>query len=167
MSATGRVTRLPPRRGQVEGLEDVELLAWLLDNSIPIPGTARRIGLDAIVGLIPGLGDVVTGAIGILIVVRGAQRGLPRVAVARMLTNLALDLAVGAIPVLGDAWDLWFKAHARNLAILRRHAVDPTASTSGHWLFFVALAIAAIAAVAAAYWLAAALIGLIAGGGAA
>jgi hypothetical protein len=118
---------------------DVELLAWLLDNSIPIPGTGRRIGLDAVIGLVPGLGDVVSGGLGLLVVLRGLQRGLPSVVVARMLANVALDFVVGSIPIIGDAFDLWFKANARNVGLLRRYSEAPTSSTAGQWAFFVGL----------------------------
>jgi Domain of unknown function (DUF4112) len=115
---------------------EVELLAWLLDNSIPIPGTGRRIGVDALIGLIPGLGDVVSGGLGLLVVLRGAQHGLPTIVVARMLVNVALDFAIGAIPFIGDLFDMWFKANLRNVALMRRYVYTPTASTAGQWLFF-------------------------------
>jgi hypothetical protein len=129
------------------GLADVELLAWLLDNSIPIPGTGRRIGLDAVIGFVPGLGDVLSGGLGLLVVLRGVQRGLPTIVVARMLANVALDFVVGAIPIIGDAFDLWYKSNARNLGLLRRYGDDPRASTAGQWAFFAGL-LAAIGLVA-------------------
>lgn len=132
---------------------DVELLAWLLDNSIPIPGTGRRIGLDAVIGLVPGLGDVVSGGLGLLVVIRAAQRGLPNIVLARMLTNVALDFAIGSIPVIGDAFDLWFKANARNVGLLRRYAEAPTTSTAGQWAFFVGLLLALGAMALAFAWL--------------
>lgn len=132
---------------------DVELLAWLLDNSIPIPGTGRRIGLDAVIGLVPGLGDVVSGGLGLLVVIRAAQRGLPTIVLARMLTNVALDFAIGSIPVIGDAFDLWFKANARNVGLLRRYAETPASSTAGQWAFFVGLLLALGAVALAFAWL--------------
>jgi hypothetical protein len=115
---------------------EVELLAWLLDNSIPIPGTGRRIGLDALIGLIPGAGDIVSGGLGLLVVVRAAQRGLPTIVLARMLINVGLDFAIGAIPVIGDLFDMWYKANIRNVGLMRRYVTQPTASTTGQWLFF-------------------------------
>jgi hypothetical protein len=118
---------------------DAELLAWLLDNSIPIPGTRRRVGLDAVVGLVPGLGDIVSGGLGLLVVARAVQRGLPNVVLARMVANVALDFAIGSIPIIGDAFDLWYKSNARNVSLLRRYAEDPTASTTGQWAFFLGL----------------------------
>ena len=123
-------------RQPTAGAEDAELLAWLLDNSIPIPGTGRRIGVDAVIGLVPGLGDILSGGLGLLVVARGVQRGLPPIVVARMLANVGLDFAVGAIPVLGDAFDLWYKSNARNIGLLRRYADNPNASTAGSWAFF-------------------------------
>jgi len=115
---------------------EVELLAWLLDNSIPIPGTGRRIGVDALVGLIPGAGDIVSGGLGLFVVLRGAQRGLPTIVVTRMLVNVALDFAIGAIPFIGDLFDMWYKSNQRNVALMRRYVATPTASTAGQWLFF-------------------------------
>jgi hypothetical protein len=115
---------------------DVEFLAWVLDNSIPIPGTGRRIGLDSVVGLIPWIGDLVSAGLGLVVVARATQRGLPAIVLARMLVNVALDFAVGAIPIIGDLFDFAYKSNSRNIGLLRRHAEDPTASTAGQWLFF-------------------------------
>jgi hypothetical protein len=133
---------------QDSGVFDAEMLAWLLDNSIPIPGTGRRIGLDALIGLVPGLGDVLSGGLGILIVARGVQRGLPPIVLARMFANVALDFVVGAIPVIGDAFDFWYKANARNIRLMRRYSELPTASTAAEWAFF-AVVLAVIGALAA------------------
>ena len=146
-----RPTRAPRTETQrARSLAEVEGLAWLLDNSIPVPGTGgRRFGIDAIIGLVPGIGDVVSGAIGLIVVWRGSRMGLPRIVVARMLLNTLLDLAVGAIPVIGDAFDLWFKASTRNLGLMRRHLERPDTSTREDWtavLLMVALAVAVIVA---------------------
>ena len=124
---------MPHRGRHADGaLGEVETLAWLLDNSIPVPGTGgRRIGADAIVGLVPVVGDLLSAGVGLFVVWRGSRLGLPRVVVARMLANSAVDLAVGAIPVVGDAFDLWFKANTRNLRLMRRHLEEPGASTRG------------------------------------
>ena len=143
------------------GVADAELLAWLLDNSIPIPGTGRRIGLDAVIGLVPGLGDVFSGGLGLLVVLRGVQRGLPTIVLARMLANVALDFVVGSIPVIGDAFDLWYKSNARNISLLRRYAERPGASTAGQWIFFGGL-LAAVGLVALLFvWLIWSLLGAI------
>lgn len=116
------------------GLAEVRSLAWLLDNSIPVPGTGRRFGVDAVIGLVPVVGDVVSGGIGLFIVWRGSRLGLPRIVVVRMLVNTAIDLVIGAIPVIGDAFDLWFKANTRNLVLMQRYLEEPDASTRGSWL---------------------------------
>jgi len=121
-------------------LAEVEALAWLLDNSIPVPGTGgRRFGIDALIGFVPVVGDLLSGGIGLFIVWRGSRMGVPRVVVARMLANSAIDIAIGAIPLLGDAFDLWFKANTRNLALMRRHIERPDLSTRGDWAVLVAL----------------------------
>ena len=147
------------RRFRQADLDQVELIAWLLDNSIPIPGTGRRIGIDAIVGFVPGLGDVVSGAIGLIVVARGAALGLPRVVIARMLVNTLLDFLIGSIPVLGDAFDLWFKANARNVGLMRTYLGDRDRSTAPEWAFFAILAGVLVVAAAGMVWLIGAIIG--------
>lgn len=157
------LARFRSRPGDTGSASDVEALAWLLDNSIPIPGTGRRIGLDAVVGLVPGLGDLLSGGIGLFVVLRGAQLGVPRVVLARMLLNVVVDFVVGAIPVIGDAFDLWFKAHARNVALIRRHTGAPEASTTGSWAFFGGILLAVVLLAVGMLWLLARLLGAIFG----
>ena len=142
---------------------DVEALAWLLDNSIPIPGTGRRIGLDALIGLVPGLGDVLSGGLGLVVVLRGAQLGVPGIVLARMLANVAVDFAIGSIPIIGDAFDLWFKANQRNVVLIRRHTSQPAASTAGTWAFLGGLLLAVLLLVAGSVWLFARLLSAIIG----
>lgn len=127
----GRVTRLPHTgRHAPEALREVETLAWLLDNSIQVPGTGgRRLGLDALIGFVPVVGDLASAGIGLYVVWRGSRLGLPRVVVARMLANSVVDLIVGSIPVAGDAFDLWFKANTRNLRLMHRYVAAPETST--------------------------------------
>lgn len=147
------------RRFRQADLDEVETIAWLLDNSIPIPGTGRRIGIDAIVGFVPGLGDVVSGAIGLLVVARGAALGLPRVVIARMLVNTLLDFLIGSIPVIGDAFDLWFKANARNVGLMRAYLGDQDRSTAPEWAFFAVLAGTLVLVAGGMVWLIGAIIG--------
>ena len=136
-----RVTRTPHRGRQApEAIREVETLAWLLDNSIPVPGTGgRRIGLDGLIGLVPVVGDLASAGMGLFVVWRGSRLGLPRVVVARMLLNSAIDMAVGVIPVIGDAFDLWFKANTRNLRLMHRHIESPETSTRPQWLVIAAV----------------------------
>jgi len=143
-----------PEPGRSRALGEVETLAWLLDNSIPVPGPGgRRFGIDAIIGLVPVVGDVISGGIGLFVVWRGSRMGLPRVVVARMLANSALDLLIGSIPVIGDAFDLWFKANTRNLGLMRRHLERPETSTRNEWLVVGALIGIVLAIVLSIGWL--------------
>ena len=143
-----------PEPGRSRALGEVETLAWLLDNSIPVPGTGgRRFGIDAIIGLVPVVGDVISGGIGLFVVWRGSRMGLPRVVVARMLANSALDLLIGSIPVIGDAFDLWFKANTRNLGLMRRHLERPETSTRNEWFVVGALIGIVLAIVLSIGWL--------------
>ena len=150
-----RVTRIPRARPErSRALAEVETLAWLLDNSIPVPGTGgRRFGLDAVIGFVPVVGDLVSGGIGLFVIWRGARLGLPRVVVARMLANSAIDLAVGSIPVAGDAFDLWFKANTRNLALMRRHVEQPELPTRDEWLVLLGLVGVVVLVVVLVGWL--------------
>jgi hypothetical protein len=160
-----RTTRAPRSEAQrARSLAEVEGLAWLLDNSIPVPGTGgRRFGIDAIIGIVPGVGDVVSGVLGLLVVWRGSRMGLPRIVVARMLLNALLDIAIGAIPIIGDAFDLWFKASTRNLALMRRHLERPDTSTREDWTAVLVVVGLAVAVIGAILWLIVALVGAIIG----
>jgi hypothetical protein len=97
----------------------VEQLAWLLDNSIVIPGIGRRIGIDALLGIIPVVGDIAGGALGGWIVYEAWRLGAPARVIAKMLGNLAIDTGVGAIPIAGDVFDAAWKANRRNADLLR------------------------------------------------
>ena len=115
-------------------------IAWILDNSIPLPGTRFRIGLDAIIGLIPGLGDVVGVLLSSYIVREAAQLGAPRSLLLRMAWNVAIEGVVGMVPLFGDVFDAAWKANQRNYVLLESHLRDPRrAARSGRW--FVSLLI--------------------------
>jgi hypothetical protein len=96
--------------------------AVLLDSAFRIPGTQFRFGLDAIVGLIPGIGDITTPTFSALLLIQAVRMRLPLVVQARMVLNAALDMVLGLVPVLGDLVDIGWKANLRNLALLERHA---------------------------------------------
>jgi hypothetical protein len=102
-------------------------LAVLLDTAVVLPG-GMRIGADAIIGLAPGIGDVVTTAMAAYFVYEARRLGLPKHKVARMIGNLAIDGLVGAIPILGDLFDVAFKANMRNLAIIEEHFAEGPSS---------------------------------------
>jgi hypothetical protein len=153
--------RILDRRDErrARSLAEVESLAWLLDSSIPLPGIGRRLGIDALIGLIPGFGDVVGGVIGLYVVWRASRMGLPGIVVARMLVTTLVDMAIGVIPFLGDVFDFWFKSNARNLTIMRRHLQQPDRSTRDDWVAVLLPIGAVIAALALFGWLAASAIG--------
>ncbi len=96
-------------------------LAKLMDSAITVPVLRLCIGADAILGLVPGVGDALAGAIGAYLIYEAHRLGAPRSALVRMAFNLALDTAVGAVPVAGDIWDFFFRANDRNMQILARH----------------------------------------------
>jgi Domain of unknown function (DUF4112) len=153
--------RILDRRDErrARSLAEVESLAWLLDSSIPLPGIGRRLGIDALIGLIPGFGDVAGGVIGLYVVWRASRMGLPGIVVARMLVTTLVDMAIGVIPFLGDVFDFWFKSNARNLTIMRRHLQQPDRSRRDDWLAVLLPIGAVIAALALFGWLVASAIG--------
>jgi Domain of unknown function (DUF4112)/Sulfotransferase family len=104
-----------------ERLKRVQQIAWVMDDQFAVPGINLRFGLDSIVGLIPGVGDLVTGAISLVIVRHAWQTGMSRPALARMLGNIGLDVLIGAVPLVGDAFDVVWKANRKNAYLLERH----------------------------------------------
>ena len=121
-------------------------LAYLMDGAIPIG--RWTIGLDPLLGLLPGVGDLIGALVSMVIVVRAVTSGIPRVAIARMLTNIAADTLVGAIPLFGDAFDFAYKSNLKNLRIYEDALYEPGGGTARHWAFFAAL-LGGIAAVIA------------------
>jgi hypothetical protein len=115
----------PPDDAQVQAaLRRVEQLAYWLDDRYRLPGTRFRVGLDGIVGLIPGIGDAVTSTLTAYIVYEAWRLGVPTSMLARMLANLGIDTVVGIVPVVGDLLDVGFKANRRNLRLLHRHLTE-------------------------------------------
>ena len=110
-----------PPRTRAERIARIETLATLLDTAILVPGTNFRFGFDALVGLVPGIGDALTAALSLWLVKEAHALGAPRHLIVRMLGNIAIDSVVGAVPVLGDVFDVVWKSNRRNLTLLRRH----------------------------------------------
>lgn len=107
-----------------------ERLAWLLDDWIRIPGTNIRFGLDALVGLVPGVGDVVTGTGSVALLLYALRERIPTPALARMVANIGVDVLGGALPVVGDAFDVAWRSNRKNLDIIKRYQDDPKAEPS-------------------------------------
>ncbi len=102
-------------------LRRLERLAHWMDGAFRLPGTRWRFGLDGLLGLVPGAGDSLTALVGAYVVLEAYRAGAPASLIARMLGNIGLDWAVGSVPLLGDLFDFAFKAHRRNVDLLRRH----------------------------------------------
>jgi hypothetical protein len=123
----------------------IDRIAWLMDRSIPIG--PWRIGLDGIAGLVPGIGDYLGAIVSAVIVLRASMLGIPKGAVARMVTNVLVDSLLGAIPIVGDAFDFVFKANTKNLAILEE-SLAGTRSGRRDWAV-VGVALLAVVAILA------------------
>ena len=129
--------------------ENLDLLSRVLDTWFRIPGTSIRFGIDGIIGLIPGIGDILAGLASSIIILAAWARGAPYVTIARMLVNLALDVIIGTVPLFGDIFDIAWKANRRNYALLTQHLEQPHRNHWRDWLFLagVALVVCAILAV--------------------
>lgn len=102
-------------------------LAWWMDERFVIPGIGKRVGLDGLVGLVPGIGDTAALLAAAYIVYRGMRMGAPRPVIGRMIANVALDYVVGSVPVVGDVFDIAFKANRRNVDLLDRWLAEAAA----------------------------------------
>jgi hypothetical protein len=115
--------------------ENLDLLSHVLDDFIKIPGTSIRFGLDGIVGFIPGIGDLIGGIASCIIIIAAWVRGVSYVTVTRMVANVAIEVVVGSIPVLGDMFDIAWRANRRNYALLVGSVDEPRKHTMQSWLF--------------------------------
>ncbi|HEX2076652.1 MAG TPA: DUF4112 domain-containing protein, partial [Longimicrobium sp.] len=115
----------PDPTPQDRALRRLDALGYLLDNSIRVPGTGFRFGADALIGLVPGLGDAAGSLMSAYIVVQAARLGAPPSSLVRMLLNVGIEALVGAIPFAGDLFDAVFKANLRNLELLHRELERP------------------------------------------
>jgi len=158
------MARALPRSEYTNELRFARLLADLLDQNFTIPGTDIRVGLDPILDLIPGAGDVIANLAGSLILVIAARLRVPKIVLARMGLNVALNALIGAIPVAGAVFSIWFRSNAMNAALLERYAAaEGRSATLSDWLFVVGVialvVLIAGGAVAALVWLVRALLG--------
>jgi uncharacterized protein DUF4112 len=138
----------PESAAERRARERLSFLAWLLDSSIPLPGTRFTIGIDALVGLVPLLGDLIGVALSSFIVAEASRLGAPRALLARMALNVALDGVLGIVPLLGDVFDAGWKANQRNVRLLGAWLDHPHKAQRGNRLFLALLVLALVAFVA-------------------
>ena len=139
---------LPPRsdRGRrVFNDENLEMLTHVLDDWLRIPGTSVRFGVDAIIGLVPGIGDVLGGVASCILLLAAWFRGVPYIALVRMAVNVGIEVLVGSVPLVGDAFDVAWKANRRNYKLLVRHVDQPRRHTWKDWAFLWTLGAAILA----------------------
>jgi hypothetical protein len=127
------------RGGGVFADENLDILSHVLDDFIQIPGTSIRFGLDGIVGLIPGIGDMMGGIASCIIIVASWVRGVPYPVLSRMVANVVIEVVVGAVPVLGDMFDIAWRANRRNYALLTGSLLEPRKVTRSSWFFLAGL----------------------------
>lgn len=130
-----RVKVLPRDEAREHLLTIADILAKVMDTTIRIPGTSWYIGLDPLLGLIPGIGDALANLIGTVILGLATRLQLPRIVLARMSLNLLINGTVGAVPIVGDLFSVWFRSHARNAALLREAAMKPDRETHADWFY--------------------------------
>lgn len=122
--------------------------AVLLDSAFKVPGTNVRFGLDAIVGLVPGIGDLVAPVFTLALLGTALKMRVPAVVVARMVLNAVIDMVIGLVPLAGDVADVFWKADLRNVALLERHAMRGVPPTRGDYVFVLAcIAVVALIAI--------------------
>jgi Domain of unknown function (DUF4112) len=118
----------------------LQKLEILLDEAFRIPFTGIRFGIDGIIGLVPGLGDVIAGLLSLIIPIAAWIRGVPYITLARMAVNIGIGVLIGSIPILGDAFDIAFKPNRRNYQLLQRHLGAPRRHTWKDWAFLLVMA---------------------------
>ncbi|MEZ5427848.1 MAG: DUF4112 domain-containing protein [Pyrinomonadaceae bacterium] len=124
-------------RRQIEVEESLETISFYLDGLFRIPGIGWRFGLDALIGLIPNVGDITTSLLSFYILVAGVRYGVPKITLVRMAFNIGLDYLVGTIPFIGDAFDFFWKANKKNMDLIRERGKGRGEGTLGDWLFVI------------------------------
>ena len=129
--------------------KDVERLGWLMDDLFRIPVLGWRFGLDAVVGLIPGIGDTGTALVSFYILAAAVRHRVPKITLLRMGLNIGIDYVVGSLPVVGDIADAWWKSNQKNVALLRKRATvsaeEARAGSMSDWLFVGGIIVALVA----------------------
>jgi hypothetical protein len=145
MARSGVVRLRPVTPAQEQRLAGLRKISELLDSAFQVPGTNYRVGLDPIVGLIPGIGDLVTPLFTIGILLHAWQLGIPKVVQVRMLINVAIDSLVGAVPLVGDLFDFAWKANNLNMTLLETHTYEERGGSTSDWLFVCVMIVLVLA----------------------
>ncbi len=122
-------------RKQIEIEQSLETISTYLDGLFRVPGTGWKFGLDAVIGLIPNVGDISTSLLSFYILIAGVRYGVPKITLTRMAFNIGLDYVVGIIPVVGDAFDFFWKSNKKNMDLIREHGTGRGSGTTGDYLF--------------------------------
>ena len=160
-SPVTRLRRLTP--GQEQRVQLLRRVARTLDSAVPVPGTSFRFGLDPILGLIPGVGDLVSPLFTLGILFQARDLGIPRVVQLRMIFNVAIDVLTGFVPLIGDLFDFAWKANNRNMALLERHLYEEHGPSRSDWAFVVACILLLVVIAAVPFLLLGSAITLVAG----
>ena len=132
-------------RKRIEIEEGLETLSKYLDDWVKIPVVGWRFGLDALIGLVPNVGDTVTSLASFYILIAGVRYGVPKIVLARMALNIGLDYVVGAIPLVGDAFDFFWKANRQNMDLIRERGMGKGNGTTGDYIFVFGMILLLIA----------------------
>lgn len=135
VKSKGRPVLTRDERRQVELEQGLEDLSRYLDDWIKIPVVGWRFGLDAIIGLVPNVGDTLTSLASFYILIAGVRYGVPKITLLRMAFNIGLDYLIGAIPFVGDAFDLFWKSNKQNIDLIRERATGKDKGTAGDYIF--------------------------------
>lgn len=138
----------------MKSIKQLERWAWLLDNSITIPGTSIKMGIDSLIGLIPGVGDLTGGALSSYILLQAISTGVAPVIIARMAVNIMFDSIIGMIPIVGDIFDITFKANLRNIELMTNYHNSPQEAVRRNTLSIVIISITFISTLSLVIWIA-------------
>ena len=127
------------KRRQVEIEKSLDNLAFYLDDLFRIPGTSWRFGLDAVIGLIPNVGDTLTSFASFYILLAGVRYGVPKITLLRMALNIAIDYVIGSVPVIGDILDFFWKSNDMNMRLIRERATGKGKGTTSDYVFIFVL----------------------------
>ena len=142
MSVTREPEILSPRSrrgGRAFNDENLDMLSHLLDDFVRVPGTSIRFGLDGVMALVPGVGDLLQGLASSIIILAAWTRGVPKVVLGRMVANVGIEVLVGLVPIFGDMFDIAWKANRRNYALLTGSLEQPARHAKRSWIFFAGL----------------------------